>query len=722
MRHRRVAALVAARAAALVSVAALVHNASATDEGVALTGDDFVVSATVKIKPGVYHVVDANGDGVIHVRGREATLDLTGVTLVGHAKDAAIDPDGFVGIGIDVESPHAIIVGGAVRGFKVGVRVRNSEGSEVKRLDASGNYRQRLHSTIDREDERDWLFGHENDDGQWERDYGAGIACSDSPGVTVRDCVVRGGQNGLLLQRCDGARVYDNDFSFNSGWGVALWRTSKAVVSHNSLDWCVRGYSHGRYARGQDSAGILVFEQCSDNVFAVNSATHGGDGFFLYAGNETLKKTGKGGCNGNVLWRNDFSHAVANGIEATFSEGNRFVDNDINDCDHAVWAGYSWDTNVVENRIADCAHGVSIEHGHGNGIWENSIARCGVGVHLWTDDDPDLAKSVWGAGRDTTSRGNEIVLNGFASNRVDVRLDRDRDSNVGDNQVSGALRLELTEGTPPPREKGAKNGGGVRNTAESLGVLGARDVYLPAATLRGRKYILIDEWGPVPPRETRLFPARQSAAGEAKLSVLGVDGTFEVKALTDGFIAEPSKGALPATVSIRRKDGVAGAAAFDVEIVAKGTTHRASGSLFTTTWDVRFFTWTKDPREDADAWKALLAGEPVERRTLPALDFAWQDGKVSDAVGADRFATSATTEVELPAGQWTLHTVSDDGIRVWFDDRLVIDDWTHHGPTPHDVALDFAVAAKHTIRVEHFEIDGWAALSVGLLPVAGRGR
>ena len=40
--------------------------------------------------------------------------------------------------------------------------------------------------------------------------------------------------------------------------------------------------------RGQDSAGIFVFEQNCDNVFAENSATHGGDCFFGFAGKEAI--------------------------------------------------------------------------------------------------------------------------------------------------------------------------------------------------------------------------------------------------------------------------------------------------------------------------------------------------------------------------------------------------------------------------------------------------
>ena len=74
-----------------------------------------------------------------------------------------------------------------------------------------------------------------------------------------------------------------------------------------------------------------MFEQCSQNVIARNSATHGGDGFFGFAGNEALGKVNprddaawyeRRGNDENVIFGNDFSYAVAHGIEMTFSFGN----------------------------------------------------------------------------------------------------------------------------------------------------------------------------------------------------------------------------------------------------------------------------------------------------------------------------------------------------------------------------------------------------------------
>jgi hypothetical protein len=133
------------------------------------------------------------------------------------------------------------------------------------------------------------------------------------------------------------------------------------------------------------------------------------------------------------------------------------------------------------------------------------------------------------------------------------------------------------------------------------------------------------------------------------------------------------------------------------------------GSFLVADWDVRWFRWEKDPREDAVAYEALVAGPPVFRRTEPAIDFPWQSsGPTPDLV--DRFVTVATTTLPLEAGRYRLRVVSDDGVRVRVGDRLVIDDWTWHAPKEAVVDLDLP-AGRHPVRIDHFELDGWAVLS-----------
>src|SRR2546427_13240174 len=133
---------------------------------------------------------------------------------------------------------------------------------------------------------------------------GVAIYLQDVKGAELRGNVAVGGINGLMLVRSTGVVVRDNNFSFNSGLGIGLYRSSEDTIVHNRLDYDVRGYSHGHYTRGQDSADLLLFEQSSRNLVAFNSLTHGGDGIFLWAGQTTMD-SGTGGGKKNNLFPHD---------------------------------------------------------------------------------------------------------------------------------------------------------------------------------------------------------------------------------------------------------------------------------------------------------------------------------------------------------------------------------------------------------------------------------
>ena len=596
-------------------------------------------------------------------------------------------PDQFSGTGIIVEGGRDITIRNArIRGHKIGIHATGVERLTIENCDLSGNWRQRLNSTPDAEAPEDWLYGHQNDDNEWLR-YGAAIYLDRCPGALIRKNVGRNGQNGICITRSDDARIYDNDFSFNSGWGLAMYRSSRCVVSHNKFDWCIRGYSHGVYSRGQDSTGILVYEQCSDNVFAYNSATHGGDGFFLWAGHETLDKTGEGGCNRNLLYRNDFSHAAANGIEATFSVGNQFVENRLEECDHGVWAGYSTETLIAGNYIARNANGISIEHGNQNKIEGNTFEENGIAIHLWWDEDPDLFKTAYGRKRNLKSEHNLVYGNSFRNDGTAIRLRATVSFQIARNNfikcgtlceydlpiLIGSIFYENNIGdvekpVPDALANGLPNWWKKLPSNVKLGLAapvdispyacpipppaapGGADAFLPAGALRGRKYIFVDEWGPRDPADPKIAEER-----------------------------------------------------------AKQAVNLA------TNWKVTFHKWTSAGAGKPPAdWDKVKASEPLEIEKCDRLDFRWP-GMPSENVPADHFATIATTTVELEAGDYELRTVSDDGIRVTVDEKVVIEDWTWHPPKTHTAKLSLS-KGKHSLLVEHFEIDGYAQLSVKLRP------
>ena len=108
--------------------------------------------------------------------------------------------------------------------------------------------------------------------------------------------------------------------------------------------------------------------------------------------------------------------------------------------------------------------------------------------------------------------------------------------------------------------------------------------------------------------------------------------------------------------------------------------------------------------------------------SVPALDFHFGSGGISEARGLpmrmprDHFGVIATRTLTVLAGSWRINTLSDDGIRVWMNDELVIDDWTHHAATRHHA--DFTVDNPRSVRfrVEYFELDGASMLTVELQP------
>lgn len=657
-------------------------------------------------------------NGPIQILGDGITIDF-GEALI-RSKIADGPPDEFEGIGLLVDGRKNVkIVGGRWRGFRCAILVRNCENVTIDGADVSGNFRQRLRSTPENEDLADWLRPHNNDQQEWRKRYGAGICIERSKGCIVRECVGRSQQNGLILDRATNCRVLDNDFSFNSGWGIALWRSTDNLLSQNKCDWCVRGYSHGVYARGQDSAGILLFEQSSRNIVWRNSATHSGDGFFLYAGDETLKRTGLGGSNDNLVAYNDFSHAVANSIEATFSTRNRFIGNLCEDSNYGIWAGYSYSclfegNSLSGNRIA----GIAIEHGRDHRIVLNTFQNNARGIQLWWDDDKDLLATVFGQKHDCLSQSYLIASNFFDGDKIayefrdstKISILGDHLDDVGRGIVKIGNKNEVTVGDAVPED--------LHGTKIEEQFPKHRDVFLPGDHPRGMSEIRMSEWGPMEPSKASLWPAIAYGWGSVKVrasswgdvvfvqcespnvtSTIASEG-FWLRTEMDGLI--PYRGV--ATVQ-RRNERALGS------LVATALLRKElkfAGVLIGATWDVRHWQTTADPRK---SW--AVPDDALRVRTRRP-QFMW--GDKGPGGWKDNFATHARTKINLPAGRYQLRTASDDGVRLILDGKTVIEDWTHHAPRVHTFEVELKKGV-HMFVLEHFELDGWAELRFDLRPL-----
>ena len=351
---------------------------------------------------------------LIIIDGNNITIDFNQAVIQG--SNDKTNPDEFYGLSILIKKGcrNITLKNVFIHGFKIGIMADGVAGLTIDNCDLSYNWRQRLLSTREKENEEDWMSYHHNENDEWLR-YGAAIYLKNCTKSIITNNAVTGGQCALMMTRCEKSEIRDNNFSFNSGIGIGLYRSTYNKIYHNRLDYNVRGYSFGKYKRGQDSAAILLFEQSSNNMIAFNTATHSGDGFFLWAGQTTME-TGEGGCNDNLIYGNDFSYAPTNGIEVTFSR-NQIIKNILKECDHGIWGGYSYDSDITDNHFENNRIGIAIEHGQNMNIALNEFIGDTTGIKLWSrKQQPE--DWIYAKKRNTDSRNYWIAANKLSGNNI----------------------------------------------------------------------------------------------------------------------------------------------------------------------------------------------------------------------------------------------------------------------------------------------------------------
>ena len=134
-------------------------------------------------------------------------------------------------------------------------------------------------------------------------------------------------------------------------------------------------------------------------------------------------------------------------------------------------------------------------------------------------------------------------------------------------------------------------------------------------------------------------------------------------------------------------------------------------------WDVAFFALgTGD--HDVASFESRTRGEPVERRRVTALAFVDLLGPPLGIGVLTDFGVVATARVELPAGRYRFAALVDDGVRLWVDGRVVMEDWRGMGARRVGGEVDLA-AGPHDLRVEYYNGVGLFDLLVQVVPLTG---
>ncbi|UCG59582.1 MAG: hypothetical protein JSU70_08705 [Phycisphaerales bacterium] len=148
------------------------------------------------------------------------------------------------------------------------------------------------------------------------------------------------------------------------------------------------------------------------------------------------------------------------------------------------------------------------------------------------------------------------------------------------------------------------------------------------------------------------------------------------------------------------------------EVEADGTIHTGDVWSFTVMdpsagegLKGEYFHFSGDsPPARSEAFRTL-----VLTRMDPGVDFDWGNGSPDPKIGADKFSVRWTGELEVAAPElYTFSTNSDDGVRLWLDDELIIDNWTDHGAVVNRSKPMELAAGLYFIQMEYYENGGSA--------------
>lgn len=112
-----------------------------------------------------------------------------------------------------------------------------------------------------------------------------------------------------------------------------------------------------------------------------------------------------------------------------------------------------------------------------------------------------------------------------------------------------------------------------------------------------------------------------------------------------------------------------------------------------------------------------LAGNPSVIRDEGQINYNWAGSPIS-GISADMFSVRWTANVPVDAGVYRFTATADDGVRLWVNNQLVIDQWREQTATSY--TADVSVAGGTVpVRMEYYENGGTAVAALTWSRISG---
>lgn len=111
----------------------------------------------------------------------------------------------------------------------------------------------------------------------------------------------------------------------------------------------------------------------------------------------------------------------------------------------------------------------------------------------------------------------------------------------------------------------------------------------------------------------------------------------------------------------------------------------------------------------ASYWDNADFSGPGFMRVDTNVNFDWRGGSPDARIAADTFSARWTGLLCAPStGAYTFTTATDDGVRLWVNNTLLVDRWNDQGPTNWSGTINLVAGRKYALRMDYYENGGGA--------------
>lgn len=358
---------------------------------------DLSSNTSYQIDPGIYTLGDPGADGLLRINGAQNIIvDGAGVQVQGA---------GFGGHLIRIDQSENITLRNFASGsgFFYSIYISNSKNIRIENCNFSWN----------KVDSTGWISIWTD----YDQALGGGALLVAVDSAKIAGNTMKFQNDGVALYNCTHIDVHDNDFSWNTSFGIRMNFTDSCLIARNNCSHVNRPYTDP-----SDCAALLMIVS-NNNRVEHNDLSYSGDGVFL--GQYEYSNVP----NNNYFAYNECSYSPHNAIEATFADGNVYKHNICNYSHYGFWLGYSFNSVVDSNDVTGNQYaGIAIDRGFNNTITHNTIRNNPTGIDLW-EGAPIAGYDAQGS-HDYRIEDNLLEGNGTA-----LSLDKSEKTKVLGNRV-----------------------------------------------------------------------------------------------------------------------------------------------------------------------------------------------------------------------------------------------------------------------------------------------